>query len=180
MSIEFTYPLPSPPKKKDLRHLNRAILPIDGNTFSPLSRPPPLLHARAATTSTAGDFPNDFNCTWNGCTYPVPRPAKELQLVVLVVSLCCLSPVRTNAEIREGKEVARSASKRACVRARGACKKNLARWGEGRGEGEGIASQGDTRYMPERITHTPPTRILSSSKAAAPPIDTPRSPRWTL
>ncbi|OAD59344.1 hypothetical protein WN48_08984 [Eufriesea mexicana] len=41
---------------------------------------------------------------------------KELQLVVAVVSLCCLRPVRTNAEIREGKEAARSASVRACTR----------------------------------------------------------------
>lgn len=45
-----------------------------------------------------------------------PRAGKELQLVVAVVSLCCPRPVRTNAEIREGKEAARSASVRACTR----------------------------------------------------------------
>lgn len=151
-AIEFTYS-PSAREKRFTTPSLDAILPIDGkHVLTPRLALPKT--TSSAATSTAGHFPNDFNCTWNGCTYP--RRAKELQLVVSVVSLCCLGPVRTNAEIREGKEVARSA----CVRARGACKKNLARRG---GEG-GVASQYEggyeASYMPERITHTPPTRIL--------------------
>lgn len=69
--------------------------------------------------------------------------AKELQLVVVVVSLCCLRPVRTNAEIREGKEVARSASVRACTR---------------RVQEKSHSAETCLRTwrsdMPERITHT--------------------------
>ena len=84
-----------------------------------------------------------------------PRAAKELQLVVAVVSLCCLGPVRTNAEIREGKEAARSASVRACVHAARARKISLG------GDMPANLRIGD---MPERITHTRAynTGILSS------------------